>query len=198
VKLIFLDIDGVLNWIGTEDRISGFIGLDPTRIAQFNKIIDAVPDAKIVVSSTWRKTGMFGVYEDFNGLKKLLADRGLRGEIIGHTPIHFGRRGRGQEIREYLDEEFQVENPGQTVDSFVILDDDTTAMEGWKAESYLGKDEAGDDEYEAREGRDLRPFHVRTFWDGEQHLIGGDTVTNVEGGLQDYHVEDAIKILRAL
>lgn len=53
-KLLFLDIDGVLNWAKTEDRLDGYVGLCKDRIARFNRIIEAVPDVKIVVSSTWR------------------------------------------------------------------------------------------------------------------------------------------------
>jgi hypothetical protein len=192
MKIVFLDIDGVLNWVGTEDRISGFVGLCPERIQRFNQILDAHPDAKIVVSSTWRASGLFGVYEDFDGLKKLLADRGLRGEIIGHTPIHFGHRGRGNEIREYLDECFAEENPGQTLDAFVVLDDDTEGMEG-----YTIDNRDWDDDAEPRVFRDLRTNHVVTFWDGEVISKGGYTEPEIadEGGLQDKHIARAIEVL---
>lgn len=175
MKLIFLDIDGVLNWLGTEDRVGGFIGLDPTRIAQFNRIIDAHPDAKIVVSSTWRK-GMAGIYEGLEGLKKLLADRGLKGEIIGATPVRY-RQSRGDGIRAYLEEACA----SNFIEGILVLDDDTDGMSN-VGDGFL-------------HSLDLRPHHVRTFWDGEMHLIGGDTEVAVEGGLQDYHVEQAIAVL---
>jgi len=53
MKIIFLDIDGVLNCKETVNRYNGFIGIDPFLVAIFNRIIFAT-DAKIVLSSTWR------------------------------------------------------------------------------------------------------------------------------------------------
>lgn len=124
MKVLFLDIDGVLNHQNTKDRVCGFVGLDPELIAIFNKIVDAVPDLKIVVSSTWRKSVMPGVYHNFDELKALLAKRGLKGEIIGRTPdfAHIGGH-RGSEIGNWL-----VGHPEVT--HYAILDDDSDAGEG--------------------------------------------------------------------
>lgn len=115
MKVIFLDIDGVLNNAQTEDRFMGFVGLDKTLIENFNHITDVVDDVKIVISSTWRR-----VFEyRFPGsglvnLVSLLRERGLRGEIVGATPIL--SRSRGQEIRAWLSQHPEVED-------YVILDD---------------------------------------------------------------------------
>ena len=53
MKIIFLDIDGVLNCEKTFQRHRGAIGIDPYLVAIFNRIIFAT-DAKIVLSSSWR------------------------------------------------------------------------------------------------------------------------------------------------
>ena len=177
MKVIFLDVDGVLNYDGTTDRIDGFIGFDPELINNFNKIIEAVPEAKIVISSSWRKPFAFmTAYSDFNGLKKLFADRGLKGEIIGHTPIYWHDKPRGDEIRDW------IENYTGTLDRFVILDDDTSGMAGGEYERYEGIDDDGEDSYTLITEMDLRPNHVVTSWSN--------------GGLTMTHVEKAIKILK--
>jgi hypothetical protein len=169
VKIIFLDVDGVLNWAGTKERYRGYIGIDPTRVDRFNQIIDAYSDAKIVVSSTWRK-GVHGAYEaGRDGIAAVLAKHGVRGEVIDITPIHsHGWKTRGGEIREWL------EDHADEVTTYVILDDDTDGM--------APREEYGDH-------LDLRPHHVVTDW------IGDPNVPGEEGGLQDRHVREAIAIL---
>lgn len=191
MKIIFLDIDGVLNWAGTEDRIGGFVGLCQERIARLNKITDAVPDAKIVISSTWRRSFFAGVYEDFEGLIKLLHARGVKGDIIGKTPYGYGYRGRGNEIREWIDD-METDFPGQTLEEYVVLDDSTDCMEGHAVEIPIGKSEAGEEQYEVKVYGDLRPRHVVSYWVGEEGVFEGN---DVEGGLQDKHVEQAIEVL---
>lgn len=169
MKIIFLDIDGVLNWAGTEDRINGFIGLCPIRIQRFNRIIDAHPDAKIVISSTWRKSGLFGAYEGFEGLVKLLAERGVKGEIIGHTPIRFSYASRGNEIRDWLNS-----NATDQDHDFIVLDDSTDGMDGF----------------------DLRHRQVQTYWEGVLLDQGRDEpYASEEGGLSDRDIDQAIKML---
>lgn len=165
MKIIFLDVDGVLNNSETTDRIDGFTGLDPLLIANFNRITAAVPDAKIVISSTWRKALPFmKAYTDFDGLKRLLAERGLKGEIIGHTPINFSYVTRGGEIRMWLESaEAKAVAP---ITDFVVIDDDA---EGMRRHPKPRKSRWQDDEEFAEELKswgstpDLRAHHVRTF-----------------------------------
>lgn len=176
MKIIFLDIDGVLNWAGTPDRIGRWTGLCDKRIARFNRIIDAHPDAKIVISSSWRDATMDGAFDGFDELVDFLHKRGLRGDIIGKTVVRFSHVPRGVEIREWV-ERWTREHPQDTL-TFVILDDDAEGMEGW------GKKEM-----------DLRPFHVLTEWAGWSTFKDGKEVLDQEGGLQDRHIEEAIKLL---
>lgn len=198
MKLLFLDIDGVLNWGGTDACLGaghphnnaglGYIGLCPERIARLNKIFAAHPDVKVVVSSTWRHSWIYGVYENFDELKELLKKHGITQEIVGRTRSYFSSMPRGGEIREYV-ENFKRYHPDETLEAFVILDDDASGMQGWRRTPSKWDDP--DDE--SLRGRDLRAYHVRTSYYGEDGYYTGNVGT--EGGLQDKHVEDAIKVL---
>jgi hypothetical protein len=112
MKVIFLDIDGVLNVYPQGYDEYGAIWHDHF-IANLKRIIDAT-DAKIVISSTWRMSGL-------SIMKEMWAKRGLPGEVIDITPNHMTRTGstlqRGKEIDEWLS--FHPD-----VTHYVILDDD--------------------------------------------------------------------------
>ncbi len=102
MKIIFLDIDGVLN---NDDTPGEFICWDPNLIKILNRIIEET-GAKIVLSSTWRK-----IEYRCDAIKN-----DMKINYIGKTPILWKKRGI--EIQEWLDE-----NPD--VEKFVILDDDS-------------------------------------------------------------------------
>lgn len=178
MKVIFLDIDGVLNWRGTEDRILGFIGFDPPLVERLNLITAAHPDAVIVVSSTWRHTFVElgadqpDAYQDFEGLVALLHRRGVRAQVIGATPSKLSCLSRGGEIRMWM-MDYQQTHPDVMLE-VLVLDDDSDGMEG------LG-------------GYDLRPFHVQTSFNGYVPLEGSAAWR--DGGLQDEHVNAAIRVL---
>jgi len=172
-KILFLDIDGVLNHSKTKDRIGGFIGLNPGMIKRFNRIVEAHPDLKIVVSSTWRHSFSHGVYSDFAGLVKLLKERGLQGDIIDHTPVKMSYLTRGAEIRLWLKSHPEVTN-------YVILDDDKSGMK--PATGSVWVEHLGNYASQAAEV-DLRPRWIQTSW---------------ENGLKDGHVKRAIKLLEGL
>jgi hypothetical protein len=129
MKAIFLDIDGVLNTgiyaihyfeickhfgLSRKDAKDLRHGLrdefgshfDP-RTVQLLEYIVKETDAKIVVSSTWRHSGI-------EQMKLMWEMRDLPSEVIGVTP--FLNTERGEEIAEYLRE--------NEVDSYVIIDDD--------------------------------------------------------------------------
>lgn len=113
MKVIFLDFDGVLH--NRESIIHGS-GLashaHPECVAALNRIVEET-GAKIVVSSMWR----MGC--NVSELREMLGEWGFEGEIIGKTP--FNNWGlRGYEIQDWLNK-WQDES----VDNFVILDDDS-------------------------------------------------------------------------
>jgi hypothetical protein len=84
LKLIFLDIDGVLNVIGQGHDDHGQI-FHQHLMDNLYDIIDAT-GAKLVISSSWRKSGL-------SAMRKMWSDRGYKGEIIDVTPSLSLKRG---------------------------------------------------------------------------------------------------------
>jgi len=120
VKIIFLDIDGVLNNPGCYAKASGsHVPADPSCVAALNHITDFT-GALIVISSTWRFMGLMPC-------KDHLTKWGVTGEVLGLTPsgrvsrraARIENRPRGCEILDWLQ---SFDRYG--VESFVILDDD--------------------------------------------------------------------------
>ena len=122
MKVVFLDIDGVLNSTGflLEARKKSFFEkdvdeIDPTRVALLNKIVEQT-GAVIVISSSWRNILCLA------DLRELLRRRGFTGKVISQTPsLNFPGRVRGDEIQAFLDER----RGWRPVLDFVILDDDS-------------------------------------------------------------------------
>ena len=129
-KVIFLDIDGVLNtkwWYTQMDRYTpkdkyGY-AFDPNAVANLKRIIDET-GADIVISSSWKSFG-------FSELEDMWQDRGLPGKLIGITPNSVSDEMllnadldhmelfsiRGMEIKEWLSKN------GKRVSNYVIIDD---------------------------------------------------------------------------
>lgn len=138
MKVIFLDIDGVLNtrkyitWLFEVKKqpISGKrIPLDPDAVLNLN-MLTMFPNTFIVVSSTWR----FG--ENILSMQKILSDNGVRGQVYGltpqydikHPPKH--HEERGTEIQMWIDKHnaFSPELSVEPIESYVIIDDDTDML----------------------------------------------------------------------
>lgn len=146
MKLIFLDIDGVLNhqlWFNAQSITNRFnvaeyhsSMLDPARVEILNYIIFKT-NAKVVVSSSWRKT------HTKEKLQSLLEGRGFKGEIIGTTPcLSFsGVLGynysvpRGNEIKAWLELNKGILNNKLSKVPYVILDDDSDMLL-WQRNNY--------------------------------------------------------------
>ena len=129
-KVVFLDIDGVLNtkwWYTQMDRNTpkdkyGY-AFDPNAVDNLKKIIDET-GADIVISSSWKS---FGISE----LEDMWQDRGLPGKLIGITPNTVSDEMllnadldhmelfsiRGAEIKEWL------ARHGKHVSHYAIIDD---------------------------------------------------------------------------
>lgn len=121
MKVIFLDIDGVMNYRDemTDKAVKrgGFSHLffdTPSKrpIKALNKIIEET-DAKVVISSTWRLN-----YPSVREFWRMLWLCGFNGEVIGFTPCLSGKY-RGHEIAQWL------KNTDRNVEQFVIIDDDS-------------------------------------------------------------------------
>lgn len=111
MKVIFLDIDGVLNSDEYFEKVvhSNIQGIerdvDVEKIKLLKKAIDET-GAKIVLISSWRYT------KNAQSLKELLANYG-----IYTTSTPFIQNKRGLEIKQWLSD-------NQNVEDFVILDDE--------------------------------------------------------------------------
>ena len=116
-RIIFLDIDGVLNSLNKLIEVYNLTGkshsgykypFDEKCLENLKMIVDAT-DAYIVITSTWRK--------DLKGQKTLLEklkEYGLDERVIGCTPIMGGRE---EEIETYL------RKMKENVD-YIVIDDD--------------------------------------------------------------------------
>ena len=129
-KVIFLDIDGVLNtkwWYTQMDRNTpkdqyGY-AFDPKAVANLKRIVEET-GADVVISSSWKSFG-------FSELEEMWKDRDLPGKLIGITPnsvsdellldadidsielFHI----RGEEIKEWLTKH------GKQISNYAIIDD---------------------------------------------------------------------------
>jgi len=119
-KIIFLDIDGVLN-VRTVERDEFGQTFNKEFVENLKYIIEQT-NAKIVISSTWRYNGM-------TSLKKMWEKRDLSGELLDVTPNDvfavkyfklefFDLVKRGHEIQLWLDKH------KDEVENYVIIDDD--------------------------------------------------------------------------
>jgi hypothetical protein len=152
MKVLFLDIDGVLNserWYThrqktvSMDEVSEkypFYEIDPESVKWLNYVTDTT-GAKIVCSSTWR------LGRSVAALAERFKSVGITGEIIDST-VHFGgfknvsyTIPRGCEIEYWLDQKkFQRINWSKEkqqeyldkseVKNYVIIDDDSDMLYG--------------------------------------------------------------------
>lgn len=112
MKVIFLDIDGVLNsdtYIEKQlDNSSEGIEseIDPATLILLKKAVDTT-GAKIILSSSWR------IMRKYNELEKFLMKFGI--SLSGKTPYVDGKRGL--EIKQYLSE-------NKNIEQYLILDDE--------------------------------------------------------------------------
>lgn len=119
MKVIFLDIDGVLNshqWNMAhyrEEKSCVMVGPEhfcPVSVSNLRWLLVSDKDLKIVVSSSWRKI------HSLDSIRGMLSVYGICSkDIIDITPCIWGPRG--DEIRSWLDKHSEVTD-------FVVLDDD--------------------------------------------------------------------------
>lgn len=112
MKVLFLDIDGVVNCKDTMQRHRGFIGIDPYMAFLIGKIV-LDTGVSIVLSSTWRL--------DEHSREEV---RSQVYDFIDITP-HLAGGMRGEEIQAWLDKHPEVER-------YAILDDDTQILDSQK------------------------------------------------------------------
>lgn len=124
MKVLFLDIDGVLNTSNTfQLRSQGGLLIPPCEdplelpcLNELDRILDTVPDTKIVVSSSWR------IIRKLDQLKEIFRKANFKNfeKIIDVTPILSERRGH--EIQKWL-------NKNPLVEQYAIVDDDNDMLD---------------------------------------------------------------------
>ena len=127
MKVIFLDIDGVLasfDYIRVTHLLKeknpdkyGY-GFDPRCIKNLEFILREHPDAKIVIASSWKSMGYVNILD-------MWVVRNFPGEVIGMTPdlLRTAKSSsRGAEIEEWLN------NSEEDIEGYVILDDDSNVL----------------------------------------------------------------------
>jgi len=142
MKLIFLDIDGVLNsdqWDNSEKQnelIYPENQFDPKLVSLFNKILSKTTN-KIVLTSTWR------LEHDLEYMRELFKKVGIQGEIIDFTPDL--KKGndfvvRGNEILKWCKDNQDVINcrPLDYTD-FIIIDDNSDMLL-WQSKFFFQTD----------------------------------------------------------
>lgn len=119
IKVIFLDIDGVLNsydWFVSNRKNKHRVHLDDKAIEFLSRVVNST-NAKIVLSSSWRI-----ISEDSEPMIELKEKfKKLNMDIFDKTGRSRKRKSRGWEIREWLKENKKLFN----IISFVIIDDDS-------------------------------------------------------------------------
>lgn len=177
MKVIFLDIDGVLAtpasygepsyffadgvYHGDKWARLGFHGLAKDCCKMLQELAEEA-DAKIVISSTWRH----GEPEDFMDLCRYLKKCGVTAPIIGRTGSHrkrfsdyrYSTYERGDEIKEFVDT-----YPKEPITHFVVFDDDSDMKAVWDNFVHIPE---GWHTFEPREdtqnccGKGLQPEHI--------------------------------------
>jgi hypothetical protein len=140
MKLIFLDFDGVLNsrrFLRSDYFKKSIEGLTDAQlyILKYEYMLD--PEAIKLVNGLVSKSGAEVVASTshrnrytIDEMNAMLKGRGATFEIIAKTPRGMPKKfsqmvDRGDEIQEYLD---LVKEAGETVESFVILDDNNNMV----------------------------------------------------------------------
>jgi hypothetical protein len=119
MKVIFLDVDGVLNYISCKTKYHGMLGIDDEKLELLKKIVDAT-GAKIVLTSTW-KTDWFPTeyIEDLPFYGQYMVKQFGRHKLhifAKTTDEEWALRGKG--IIDF------IKNSPTEIESFVILDDE--------------------------------------------------------------------------
>lgn len=127
MRIIFLDVDGVLNYVLTKDRYHGMMGLDEQFICNLSSLIEMSSvkgDTKVVLTSSWRAgVDMDGkmIPDHLRYLDRRLQEKGI--EIYDETPIirysqDENYSHRGKEIMTWL-----YHHRDEDITGMVILDD---------------------------------------------------------------------------
>lgn len=132
MKIIFLDIDGVLNHERFyKERFSKryeevaiahpYSEIDPECVKKLNILCEET-GAKVVISSTWRHSGLDYCVD-------VLKFHGFTGEVIDITPsLNGDNYVRGNEILKWIKDNKKLVGDYYNFTEYVILDDDSDML----------------------------------------------------------------------
>jgi hypothetical protein len=145
MKIIFLDIDGVLNnelWFIKSMEAKTIFDTRESRWfcpdnMKFLNYLVGKTGAKVVVSSSWRKS------RTVDELKTLLKSNGFEGEVIDKTPVLYFKNKdypysvpRGCEIKAWLEINKGILGQKMSKTKYIILDDDSDMLY-WQRTNYF-------------------------------------------------------------
>lgn len=133
MKIVFLDIDGVLNIMS--DSYRTFMKpygqhIEPHLVERLNYLIEKT-DSHIVISSSWKS--------NMEDLEKQMVEQGFKywDRVLGRTPFsgefedcEFGGY-RGNQIKKWLDE------TAEKIDSYCIIEDEPSDVCGSRCRAIL-------------------------------------------------------------
>lgn len=136
MKIIFLDVDGVLN--DHSKQSNGYCGIKKECVENLNLILNAIPDINIVISSAWRY--MIPNSMTLQGFEYMLLVSGINcaGRLFGYTRRDSITENddRGDQIKDFL-----KENP--TIEKYLIIDDMTFNYESLNLIHYTTHSKRG-------------------------------------------------------
>ena len=134
-KLVFLDLDGVING-NDEDSLyqKGKLSDDQelysdVLVERLNRLLDET-GAKVVLSSTWR----LGLSQE--QIEYRLADIGIKCDCIGFTPNFYKYSVRGNEIRAWIIDNEELLGCDYRFRNYVIIDDDSDMLL-WQKDNFV-------------------------------------------------------------
>lgn len=136
MKVIFLDIDGVLNTPSSESRCGEYIGIDDEKVEKLKKIVEKTKTEIVLISTWkkyWRKEEKLKPLQDYsaNYLDEKLAKQGLKAVDKTKDKADGRYLSRGESILEYVYR--------NNVENYIILDDCQFDYDGLGLTDYFIK-----------------------------------------------------------
>ena len=157
MKLIFLDIDGVMSheiWCSSEkpnigyDKLPYFLKFENLYRTAFRYLADdSMKNLNIIIEKTGANvviSSSHRVSYTIEELQRMFDIRGFKGKIVGKTPSLFfmGLKGytksvpRGNEIKAWMETNKNLINEKMSKIDYVILDDDSDMLY-WQRNNFI-------------------------------------------------------------
>ena len=115
MKIVFLDIDNVLNCATSVSNCNGWVGIDTVLVRKLAKIIQET-NAEIVLTSTWKENFIPGAYKQTHQEAKYLSNKLRKQGLKVYDKTIDRNYNRGEGIMNWL-------NAHTNITAWVVLDD---------------------------------------------------------------------------